>query len=65
MLGVLLLAGWRRLWVGALMLGSVFAYTLFIGILLPAIWFEPFGGLLKNLVLMPAILMMMALGDRQ
>ena len=50
--------------VGLLMLISLLSYTLFIGTAMPAMWLEPFGGLLKNLALIPAVLMMMATADR-
>ena len=51
--------------VGVLMLISLLGYTAFIGLAMPAQWLEPFGGLLKNLALMPAVLVLMALADRQ
>lgn len=64
-LGVLLLVGWRVSLMGVLMLICLLAYTVFVGIALPSIWLEPFGGLLKNLGLMPAVLVMMAVADRK
>ena len=65
LLGLLLLFGWRLQLVGALMLASLFAYTVFVGVEMPALWLEPFGGLLKNLALIPAVLLMMATADRR
>ncbi|MCU0759834.1 MAG: SDR family oxidoreductase [Steroidobacteraceae bacterium] len=65
LLGLLLLAKWRTRWVGTLMIGSLLAYTLFIGVQLPGSWMDPFGGLLKNLALLPAVAIMMALADRR
>jgi uncharacterized protein YbjT (DUF2867 family) len=64
LLGVLLLVGWRLQLVGVLMLISLIAYTVFVGVEVPGLWLEPFGGLLKNLALMPAVLLMMATADR-
>jgi len=65
LLGLLLLFGWRLQLVGALMLVSLLAYTVFVGVEIPALWLEPLGGLLKNLVLIPAVLLMMATADRR
>lgn len=65
LLGILLLARWRPTLVGALMIASLLGYTLVIGTWLPALWMEPFGGLLKNLALLPAVAAMMAMADRR
>jgi len=43
-----------------LMLASVAVYTLVIGAVWPAYWLDPFGGLLKNLVIAPALLFLYA-----
>lgn len=43
-----------------LMLASVLGYTLLIGAIWPEYWLDPFGGLLKNLVLIPALLLLYA-----
>ena len=64
-LGVLLLIGWKVSATGLLMFISLLAYTLFVGIALPSMWLEPFGGLLKNIALLPAVLVMMAVADRR
>jgi uncharacterized protein YbjT (DUF2867 family) len=64
-LGVLLLVGWRVSLIGVLLLICLLAYTVFVGIALPSIWLEPFGGLLKNLGLIPAVLVMLAVADRK
>jgi uncharacterized membrane protein YphA (DoxX/SURF4 family) len=61
LLGICLLLG---LWVpvvGVLMLVSVLAYTLVFGIALPDLWLDPLGGLLKNLAVIPALLVMLAI----
>jgi hypothetical protein len=65
LLGGLLLLGKCITPVGLLMLISLLSYTSFIGTAMPATWLEPFGGLLKNLALIPAVLMMMATADRK
>ena len=44
---------------------SVTGYTFFLGIWMPALWFDPFGALIKNIVLFPAILVMIALEDQR
>jgi uncharacterized protein YbjT (DUF2867 family) len=64
-LGVLLALRWRVPLVGAAMIASVLAYTLFIGVRLPGSWWDPFGGLLKNLVVLPALWVMIAMSDRR
>lgn len=63
-LGTLLLAGWRIRRILLLMGLSVLAYTLFIGIVLPQAWFDPFGGLLKNGVLLAALAIAAATAER-
>lgn len=44
---------------------SVAAYTVALGVLLPALWFEPLGGLAKNLVLMPALAVAWVLAEKR
>jgi uncharacterized protein YbjT (DUF2867 family) len=41
----------------------VAGYTVVLGLGLPALWFDPFGGLVKNLVLLPAIVVYLVLAD--
>lgn len=55
LLGILLLAGWAPRLTLALMAFSVLAYTGFIGVALPSTWVDPFGGLLKNFVILSAL----------
>jgi len=57
-LGILALIAWRPALVAGLMCTSLLVYTLFIGVVFPSLWLEPFGGLLKNLPLFPAVLVM-------
>lgn len=47
----------------ASMLFMLIVYTLFLGIALPTFWLEPFGSLLKNLPLIPAVLILLILQD--
>ena len=65
LLAVWLLIGWRPRLCIALMLLSVFAYTLIFGALLPALWLDPLGGLAKNLMLLPALAVLWVLVDRR
>jgi len=65
LLGLWLASGWRPRACLALMLASVLAYTLAFGLLLPAQWLDPLGGLAKNLVVLPALAALWALSDRR
>jgi hypothetical protein len=65
LLGVLALIAWRPAVIAALMGVSLLIYTVFAGVLLPSLWLEPFGGLLKNLPLLPVILVMGILSRRR
>jgi uncharacterized protein YbjT (DUF2867 family) len=60
-----LLIGWKPRMAVAAMMASVFAYTLIFGIALPVLWFDPLGGLAKNLVLLPALAVLWVLVDRR
>lgn len=46
-----------------LMLASVFGYTSLLGMLAPALWLDPLGGLLKNLAILPLLLVALVLED--
>lgn len=63
-LGTLLLIGWRKRLIEALMLAMLVAYTVGIGLFAPQHWLDPFGGLLKNLVLIVALVLLRALESR-
>jgi len=65
LLGVLALLAWHIEVVAALMLASLAVYTLWLGVSFPVAWLEPFGGLLKNVVLLPAVLVMAVLSRRR
>lgn len=66
----LLLAAWlasgrrQRAALGA-MIALVLGYTLIFGVLAPALWLDPLGGLAKNLVVLPALLVLLVLSDRR
>ena len=62
--GAVLLSRWRRPAL-LLMLLSTLGYTIILGSLAPALWSDPFGGLLKNLPLIPALLIAWVLADRR
>ena len=49
----------------AAMAALVVAYTVCIGALLPGVWLDPFGGLLKNIVVVVAIAIAAAGAERQ
>lgn len=59
-LGLLVLVPRFRHAVAWLMLGSVLGYTVLMGTAWPSLWLDPFGGMLKNLVLIPALLLFIA-----
>lgn len=61
LLGLCLLLGFWVQLAGVLMLASVLAYTLILGFALPELWLEPMGGMLKNLIVIPALLVMLAI----
>ncbi len=48
-----------------LMIASLAGYTAFIGTMLPGAWLDPFGGMLKNVALLPAVAVMMAMAERR
>ncbi|WP_114241405.1 NAD-dependent epimerase/dehydratase family protein [Dyella sp. C9] len=65
LLGVLCLLRWRPRWVLGGMLLMLAGYTLGIGTLWPAHWLDPLGGLLKNVPLMAAILVLLATEEKR
>ncbi len=64
-LGIALLIGARVRWVIAAMLALIAAYTLAFGLMLPALWLDPLGGLAKNLVVLPALAALWILSERR
>ncbi|MFP7722964.1 SDR family oxidoreductase [Lysobacter sp. A3-1-A15] len=65
LLALWLASGWRPRAALAVMLLAVVAYTLVFGLLLPASWLDPLGGLAKNLVVIPAVAVAWVLADRR
>jgi len=63
-LGLLLALAWRTRLILGLMALLVLGYTLFIGLLLPTAWLDPFGGLLKNPLILLAIAVAAATAER-
>lgn len=61
LLGLALLAPWRRRDVYRAQLALVLAYTVLISVALPEFWLHPFGPLLKNIPLLAMILALHAL----
>lgn len=51
--------------VGSFMLISLLVYTVWLGVAMPAVWLEPFGGILKNIVLISAVLVMLAIEKKR
>ena len=64
-LGVLCLLRWRPRVVLTVMLLMLLGYTLGIGIMWPAHWLDPYGGLLKNLPLFAALAILLATDERR
>jgi len=65
LVGTALLVRWRVRLAGEVMLLMLLGYTVILGILVPALWLEPFGGLIKNVPLMIAVLVMLAMEDQR
>jgi len=65
LLGVLCLLRWRPRRVLAAMLAMLAGYTLGIGLLWPAQWLAPFGGLAKNLPLLAALALLLVTEERR
>ena len=59
-LGLLVLSPRTMRFAALWMLASVLGYTVLIGVFWPLTWLEPFGGLVKNLALIPALLFLLA-----
>lgn len=51
-----LVRGWRLKLVADVQMALVLAYTLGLGLLAPALWSDPFGGLLKNIPILVLVL---------
>jgi uncharacterized protein YbjT (DUF2867 family) len=64
-LGLTLLRNWQPRLIGMAQLGVVTAYTLGLTLLAPALWLDPYGGLLKNLPILALILIHIALAEER
>lgn len=65
LLGAMLIANWRALQAGRLLLLLVLVYTVLLGWRMPGLWLDPWGALAKNLVILPALLMWLVLAQRR
>lgn len=65
LLAVWLASGWRPQAAIVAMTAMVLGYTLVFGLLAPALWLDPLGGLAKNLVVLPALAVLYVLSDRR
>ena len=63
--GLWLASGWRPRHALLVMGAMVLAYTFVFGLFQPGQWFDPLGGLAKNLVVLPAIAIAWVLVDRR
>ncbi|MDR1074754.1 MAG: SDR family oxidoreductase [Xanthomonadaceae bacterium] len=64
-LGVWLLTNWRSRAAVTAMMMMLVLYTLVFGTLLPELWLDPLGGMIKNLVILPALGVLWVLSDRR
>ncbi len=64
-LGLALLKNWRPKTTAILQIGMVLGYTLGLTLIAPALWLDPFGGLLKNLPILALILTHLALSEER
>jgi hypothetical protein len=65
LLGILCLLRWRPKLVLSGMLAMLLGYTLVIGTIWPMHWFDPFGGLLKNLPLLMILPLLIVTEERR
>ena len=64
-IGLALLRNWRPKAVARAQLALVLGYTLGLSTLAPALWLDPFGGLLKNLPILALLLVHLALVEER
>lgn len=62
-LGLATLANWRLNWIGSIQIAVILFYTTIISFAMPEYWLDPLGALTKNIPLIIATLMMMAMSD--
>ena len=65
LLGIATLMNWKIKWIGALQIIVIFIYTIYISIFMPAYWMDPFGAILKNIPIIMATLVMMAISEQR
>lgn len=63
-LGTALLVGWRVRLVGLLQILTMLVFTAIITVTIPGEWLHPFGAITKNIPMIVATLIMMALEDK-
>ncbi len=64
-LGIALLRNWRPKTTAILQLLMVLGYTLGLSLIAPALWLDPFGGMLKNLPILALLLTHLALTEER
>jgi uncharacterized protein YbjT (DUF2867 family) len=64
-IGLALLVRWRPRWLGMVQLVIVAGYTAVLGVAAPTLWLDPFGALLKNLPILTAIMVWMAVEEER
>lgn len=64
-LGLALLRDWRPALVARAQITLVLAYTAGLSVVAPALWLDPFGGLLKNLPVLALLLVHLALAEER
>ncbi|NUB44056.1 complex I NDUFA9 subunit family protein [Fertoebacter nigrum] len=64
-LALALLRNWQPRRTALAQLAVVAAYTLGLTLIAPGLWLDPFGGLLKNLAILPLILVHLALAEER
>jgi len=64
-IGAWITSRWKPTWCGLAQLAVVGGYTIGLGLLLPHLWLDPYGALLKNLPILAAILAWMATRERR
>ncbi len=63
LLGLATLANWRIKFIGGLQIFLIVFYTLIFSFLIPLYWMDPMGGYLKNIPLLIATMVMMAMAE--
>ena len=64
-LGVALLRNWKPRQIALAQIALVLAYTAGLTLVAPALWLDPFGGLLKNLPVLALLLVHLALAEER